>query len=58
MGAHRDILVPGSKLAVLLAWALTVLDVLVPAYAVGDPGELRDAGGKERWRAAGGIRGR
>jgi hypothetical protein len=39
--------VPRGKLAVLLAWALTVLDAAVPAYAVGGLGELRDAGGKE-----------
>jgi hypothetical protein len=44
MGEHRDIPVPRSKLAVLLGWALTVLDALVPAYAVGGQEGLRDAG--------------
>ena len=48
MGGHRGIAVPRIKHAVLLAWALTVLGTAVPAYAVGGPGELRDAGGKER----------
>jgi hypothetical protein len=49
MGEHRGIAVPRSKHAVLLGWALTVLDVAVPAYAVGGLRELRDARGKE-WR--------
>lgn len=44
----------------LLAWALTMLDALVPAYAVGGLGELRDARGmergKERLHATGGAR--
>jgi hypothetical protein len=44
MGAHRGILVPRKILAVLLAWAVTMLDALVPAYVVGGLGELRDAG--------------
>lgn len=44
MGAHRGILVPRKILAVLLAWALMVLDALVPAYVVGGLGELRDEG--------------
>ena len=56
MGGHRGILVPRSNLAVLLVWALTVLDALVPAYAVGGPGELRHTGGKERRHATGGVR--
>jgi hypothetical protein len=48
MGGHRDIPAPRSKLVVLLAWALTMSDALVPAYAVGGLGELRVAGGMER----------
>jgi hypothetical protein len=48
MGGHRDIPVPKSKLVVLIVWALTMLDVLVPAYAVGGLGKLRDAVGMER----------
>ena len=47
MDAHRGILVPRKILPVLLAWVVTVLEVSVPAYAVGGLGELRDAGGKE-----------
>ena len=48
MGEHRDIPVPRSKLVVLLAWALTMLDALVPAYVVGGLGELRDEGSMGR----------
>jgi hypothetical protein len=48
--------VPRKILAVLLAWALMVLDAAVPAYAVGGLGELRDAGGKGRRHATGGVR--
>jgi hypothetical protein len=44
MGEDRDFILPRSKLAVLLRWTLTVLDALVPAYAVGGQEELRDAG--------------
>ena len=56
MGGHRGIVVPRRILAVLLAWTLTVLDAAVPAYAVGDLGELRDSGGKEWRHATGGVR--
>ena len=44
MGEHRDFIVPRGKLADLLRWTLTVLDALVPAYAVGGQEGLRDAG--------------
>ena len=47
MDAHRGILVPRKILPVLLAWVVTVLEVVVPAYAVGGLGELRDARGME-----------
>jgi hypothetical protein len=49
MDAHRGILVPRMILAVLLAWVVTVLEVAVPAYAVGGLGELRNGRGME-WR--------
>ena len=59
MDARRGILVPRKILAVLLAWVVTVLEVAVPAYAVGGLGELRAARGMEagyedylHWRGA------
>ena len=53
MSEHRDILVSKSEFAVLVAWALTVLDALAPAYAVGGHGGLRDVRRME-WRGASG----
>ena len=35
-------------MAALIAWALTVLDAAVPAYAIGGLGGLRDAGGRDK----------
>lgn len=58
MSEDKGTLTSRKMLAILLAWVLTVLDVAVPAYAVGGLGELRDARGKEGRHATGAARGR
>jgi hypothetical protein len=43
MDGHRGSFVPRSSLAVPMAWALRLLEALVPAYAFGGREGLRDA---------------